>query len=276
MTEIFATGIRMGESPRWHDGRFWMCDWLAGEVLAFAADGTREVVARVDGLPFSIDWLPDGRLVATTPAGLVAGLVAGTADGSAARADLSPYGAEGRPFNEIVVDAAGSCWVDMPGSMPWEEPKPGIVAVVRPDGSWEQVADDVWFPNGMAIIDDRTLVVAESHADRLTAWTIDPSGSLTDRRVWARLGEGEAPDGISVDASGAIWYASVPQQHCVRVAEGGEVLETLSVDRGAFACMLGGEDGRTLHVVANRYGRQGASDGIVVTHRVEVPRAGRP
>ncbi len=254
----------MGESPRWHAGRFWMCDWMAGEVLAFDADGAREVVARVDGLPFSIDWLPDGRLVATTPAGLVAGT------------DLAPYGAEGQPFNEIVVDAAGNCWVDMPGSMPWEERKPGIVAVVRPDGSWEQVADDVWFPNGMAIVDDTTLVVAESHADRLTAWTLAPDGTLSDRRVWAALGEGEAPDGICVDESGAIWYASVPQQHCVRVAEGGEALETVPVDRGAFACVLGGEDGRTLHVVANNYGPGGASDGIVVTHRVDVPAAGRP
>jgi sugar lactone lactonase YvrE len=264
MTEIFATGIRMGESPRWHDGRFWMCDWLAGEVLAFSSAGEREVVARVEGLPFSIDWLPDGRLVATTPAGLLAG------------ADLSPYGAAGRPFNEIVVGADGCCWVDMPGSMPWEERKPGIVAVVRPDGSWEQVADDVWFPNGMAIIDDRTLVVAESHADRLTAWTIGAGGTLTDRRVWAQLGADEAPDGICVDASGALWYASVPQQHCVRVAEGGQVLETVSVDRGCFSCMLGGEDGRTLYVVANRYGPQGASDGVVLTQRVDVPRAGRP
>jgi sugar lactone lactonase YvrE len=264
MTEIFATGIQMGESPRWHDGRFWMCDWLAGEVLAFSADSEREVVARVEGLPFSIDWLPDGRLVATTPTGLVAG------------PELAAYGAEGRPFNEIVVDASGNCWVDMPGSMPWEERKPGIVAVVRPDGSWEQVADDVWFPNGMAVIDETTLVVAESHADRLTAWTITAAGTLTDRRVWAELGEDEAPDGICVDESGAIWYASVPQQHCVRVAEGGEVLETVSVDRGAFACMLGGDDGRTLHVVANSYGPQGASDGVVFTHRVSVARAGRP
>jgi sugar lactone lactonase YvrE len=264
MTTLFAGDLQMGESPRWHDGRFWMCDWLAGEVLAFDADGSREVVARVDGLPFSIAWLPDGRLVATTPVGLVAG------------PDLAPYGADGRPFNEIVVDAAGNCWVDMPGSMPWEERKPGIVAVVRPDGSWEQVAEDVWFPNGMVLVDETTLVVAESHADRLTAWTIDGSGSLTDRRVWATLGEGAAPDGICVDESGAIWYASVPQQHCVRVSEGGEVLETVPVDRGAFACALGGDDGRTLFIVANSYGAQGASDGVVFTHRVDVPRAGRP
>jgi sugar lactone lactonase YvrE len=262
MTTIFATGIQMGESPRWHDGRFWMCDWLAGEVLAFSESGAPEVVARVEGLPFSIDWLPDGRLVATTPRGVVAG------------PDLATYGAAGHPFNEIVVDAAGNCWVDMPGSMPWEESRPGIVAVVRPDGSWAQVADDVWFPNGMAIIDETTLVVAESHADRLTAWTIGADGSLSDRRVWAEIGE--APDGICVDADGAIWYATVPGQRCVRVAEGGEVLQVVEADRGCFACMLGGDDGRTLYVVANHYGPQGASDGIVLTQRVDVPHAGRP
>ena len=244
MTETFATGIQMGESPRWHDGRFWMCDWLAGEVLVFDAHGSREVVARVEGLPFSIDWLPDGRLVATTPGGVVVG------------PEQEPYGAIGQPFNEIVVDAAGRVWVDMPGSMPWEERKPGTVTVVLPDGSSRLVADDVWFPNGMVVLGDDTLVLAESHADRLTAWTITESGDLVDRRVWADLGPGSAPDGICADASGAIWYASVPGQCCKRVAEGGEVLETVSADRGCFACMLGGDDGRTLYIVANRLRRR--------------------
>jgi sugar lactone lactonase YvrE len=264
MTETFAAGIQMGESPRWHDGRFWMCDWIAGEVLVFDADGSREVVARVEGLPFSIDWLPDGRLVATTRGGVAAGL------------DLEPYGATGQPFNEIVVDGAGRAWVDMPGSMPWEQPKPGIVAVVLPDGSSRQVADDVWFPNGMVVLGDDTLVLAESHADRLTAWTITETGELIDRRVWADLGPGSAPDGICADAEGAIWYASVPGQRCSRVAEGGEVLDTVHADRGCFACMLGDDDGCTLFIVANRYTDGGASDGIVLTHPVAVPHAGRP
>ena len=264
MTEIFADGIQMGESPRWHDGRFWMCDWLAGEVLAFDADGSREVMARVDGLPFSIDWLPDGRLVVTTNAGVVAG------------PDLAPYGAGGQPFNEIVVDAAGRAWVDMPGSMPWEESRPGIVALVLPDGSSRQVADDVWFPNGLVVLGDDTLVLAESHADRLTAWTITATGELVDRRVWAELGPGAAPDGICADADGAIWYASVPGRRCSRVAEGGAVLATIDVDRGCFSCMLGGDDGRTLFIVANHYDGSGASDGVVLTQRVDVAHAGRP
>ena len=265
MTETFVTGIRMGESPRWHDGRFWMCDWLAGEILAFDADGTREVVARVEGLPFSIDWLPDGRLVATTPNGVVVGT------------DLAPYGATGQPFNEIVVDGAGRVWANMPGAPPGEVPKPGFVAVVSPDGSSRRVADDVWFPNGMVILGDDTLVLAESHADRLTAWTIDEAGDLVDRRVWAELAPGSAPDGICADADGAIWYASVPGQRCTRVAPGGEVLDTIEADRGCFACMLGGADGRTLFIVANRYGGgSAAADGIVMTHAVGAAHAGRP
>jgi sugar lactone lactonase YvrE len=254
----------MGESPRWHDGRFWMCDWLAGEVLVFDADRSSQVVARVKGLPFSIDWLPDGRLLITTP------------DGVVVNPTLEPYGATGQPFNEIAVDTAGRAWVDMPGSMPWEEPRPGIVAVVLPDGSSRRVDDDLWFPNGIVVLGDDTLVVAESHADRLTAWTITESGDLIDRRVWADLGPGSAPDGICSDAEGAIWYASVPGQRCRRVAPGGEVLDTVEADRGCFACMLGGDDGRTLYIVANHYGRRGASDGIVLVQPVGVPHAGRP
>jgi sugar lactone lactonase YvrE len=265
MTEIFATGIRMGESPRWHDGRFWMCDWLAGEVLAFDARGNREVVARVAGLPFSIDWMPDGELVATTPRGVAMG------------PDLTPYGAIGQPFNEIVVDNAGRVWVNMPGSRPGEESKPGFVAVVLADGSCRRAAEDVWFPNGMVILGEDTLVLAESHADRLTAWTIGDAGELVDRRIWADLEPGAAPDGICADAEGAIWYASVPKQRCTRVAEGGGVLENVEADRGCFACMLGGDDGRTLYIVANRYdGGSGASDGVVLTHAVDVAHAGRP
>jgi sugar lactone lactonase YvrE len=128
----------------------------------------------------------------------------------------------------------------------------------------------------MVVLGDDTLVVAESHADRLTAWTITEGGALVERRVWAELGSGSAPDGICADADGAIWYASVPGRRCVRVAEGGRVLDEIAVDRGCFSCMLGGEDGRTLFIVANQFGAAGASDGIVLTQRVDVPHAGRP
>lgn len=260
--EVFAAGLQMGESARWHEGRLWVCDWMAGEVVVFADDGSREVVARVDGLPFSIDWLADGRLVVTTAAGVVAG----------EPSDLTPYAVDALGCNEIVV-SGDRVYVDRPGSMPWEERLPGIVGLVTPDGAWREVADDVWFPNGMAVVDGgRTLVVAESHADRLTAFTIVPDGSLANRRVWADLGPGAAPDGICVDSSGAIWSASVPLAQCRRVAEGGEVLDVVEVGQPAFSCALGGDDGRTLYVVANDYSEQGGvGNGRVLTTRVAVP-----
>lgn len=265
MSEVFATGIGMGESPRWHDGRFWMCDWLAGEVLAFDSAGARETVARVDGLPFSIDWLADGRMLITTRDGVVVG------------PGLEPYGATGRAWNELVVDPGGRAYVNMPGSMPHEPSQPGVVGVVTPTGASRIVADDVWFPNGMAVVPDgSTLILAESHAQRLTAFTIADNGDLVDRRVWADLGSGTAPDGICVDHEGAVWYADVPNRRCVRVAEGGAVLQTVNADRGCFACMLGGDDGRTLFITANSWQDGQAGDGVVLTERVEVPHAGRP
>jgi sugar lactone lactonase YvrE len=146
-----------------------------------------------------------------------------------------------------------------------------------PDGSSRVVADDVWFPNGMAVTPDgATLILAESHAHRLTAFTITDGGDLIDRRVWADLEAGAAPDGICLDAEGAVWYADVPNRRCVRVAEGGRVLQTVSTDRGAFACMLGGDDGRTLYITANSWNAARAGDGVVLTERVDVPHAGRP
>jgi hypothetical protein len=263
MTEIFATGIQMGESPRWHDGRFWMCDWLAGEVLAFNADGDREVVARVIGLPFSIDWLPDGTLVMTTPNGVVIG------------EELAPYGATGQPFNEIVVDRAGRAWVNMPGAPPGQESKPGFVTVVLPDGSSHPVADDVWFPNGMAILDDDTLVLAESHADRLTAWTITDSGELVDRRVWAELGPGAAPDGICADtqapsgtpACPAAVHTGRPAARCWRTSR--------SIEGASPACSAATTAARstswpTATTAEQRIGWHRADQSV------DVPHAGRP
>jgi sugar lactone lactonase YvrE len=265
MSEVFATGISMGESPRWHDGRFWMCDWLAGEILVFESTGARETVARVKGLPFSIDWLPDGRMLVTTPSGVAVG------------PELEPYGASGRPWNELVVDPAGRAFVNMPGSMPNEASRPGVLGLVTPDGGYRIVAQDVWFPNGMAVTPDgSTLILAESHAHRLTAFTITPHGDLVGRRVWADLGPEAAPDGICLDADGAVWYADVPNRRCVRVTEGGVVLQTVTADRGCFACMLGGHDGRTLYITANSWSDGKAADGIVLTERVAVPHAGQP
>ena len=272
--DLFATGLALGESPRWHDGRLWVCDWVAGEVLSFDETGQRRVELTVDGLPFSIDWLPDRRAVLTS----VDGVVTAAEDGS-----LTPYGATGQAWNEIVVDSHGNIFVNAVGFdlMGGEAPRTGHVWVVLPDGASREVADDLWFPNGMAVsADGSTLVVAESYGHCLTGFDIDSDGNLTNRRVWADLGEA-APDGICLDAEGAAWYADVPHRRCVRVAEGGEVLEVAEADRGCFACMLGGEDDRTLYVVAASWGGtsgigEGERTGQVLTHRAPAPRGGRP
>ncbi len=278
MTEptVLASGLAMGESPRWHDDRLWVCDWVAGEVLTFDDDGNRKVVRTVPWLPFSIDWLPDGRLVVTSGSGRQ--VWREEPDGS-----LTPYGGLDRMWNEVVVDGRGNTFVNEIGfdMMAGAPPAAGTVAVVRSDGAMREVADDLWFPNGMAITpDDTTLIVAESYGNRLTAFDIGPDGDLGGRRVWAGLGDA-APDGICLDAEGAVWFADVPHRRCVRVREGGEVLQAVDVDRGCFACMLGGDDGRTLFIVATTWDQSamnvaGGRTGQILRIRVDVPHAGRP
>jgi sugar lactone lactonase YvrE len=232
------SGIAFGESPRWHEGRLWFSDWGAEELIAVDAEGSSEVILRVQSFPFCIDWLPDGRLLIVHSRDRL--LLRREPDGSlATHADL---GRLGEGWNEIVVDGRGNAYVNG-----------GTVALVTPDGSARQVADDIAFGNGMAVTpDNSTLIVAESYGKRLTAFDIGADGGLSNRRVWADLGDG-VPDGICLDAEGAAWYADVPNKRCVRVREGGEVLQTVAVDRGCFACMLGGSDGRTLFVVAREW-----------------------
>lgn len=244
--------LQFPESTRWRNGRVWLCNWLASEVLAVdPSDGGVEVMATVPvPIPFCIDWLPDGRLVATC--GMDRTLLAQADDGALEPyADLSGVVSKGA-INEIVVDTHGHSFVNDSGydMMAGEDPAPGSIVCVTPDGNARKVADDIHFGNGMAITPDgATLIVAESHAARLTAFTIAEDGSLGDRRLWASLGEGSAPDGICLAADGAVWYADVPNRHCVRVAEGGETLATVQVDRGCFSCALGDDD-RTLFIAA--------------------------
>lgn len=246
------TGLALGESPRWHADRLWVCDWVAQEIIAVDRHGRSEVIARVPTFPFCIDWLPDGRLLIV--AGGQARLLRMEPDGSlATHADLSSL--SDKPWNEIVVDGRGNTYLNNIGfDFPHGQVGPGIVALVSPDGAVRQVADGLMFPNGMAVTpDNSTLIVAESYASRLTAFDIAADGSLASRRAWADLGSA-APDGICLDAEGAIWYADVPNQRCVRVREGGEVVQTVELDRGGFACMLGGADKKTLFIVANAWG----------------------
>ena len=272
--DVLLDGVVFGESPRWHDGRLWFSDWGANQVIALTADGGHEVVATVDSFPMCIDFLPDGRLLVVDSARKR--LLRREPDGSLVdHADLSP--ASRTMWNDIVVDGRGNAYVNSIGfDFPAGEYAPGLIARVTPEGTVTRVADDLAFPNGMAISPDgTTLVVAESYANRLTAYDID--GGLRNRRVWADT-PGDHPDGICFDAEGAIWYADVGNRHCVRVREGGEVLATVGFDRGAFACVLSRGDDPRLFVVGQEWGGPEGSppSGRVWAFPAPAPGAGRP
>jgi len=274
--EVLMEGIVFGESPRWHDGQVWFSDWGANQVIALHADGGHEVMATVPSFPMCIEFLPDGRLlVVDSPQRR---LLRREPDGSLVE-HASLAGISLKPWNDIVVDEAGNAYVNSIGfDFPGEEFAPGLIVLVTPDGQVRQVADDLAFPNGMAISPDgTTLIVAESYANRLTGYDIGPDGSLSHRRVWADT-PGDHPDGICMDADGAAWYADVGNQHCVRVREGGTVLATVGLDRGAFACILSrGADPR-LFVVGQTWGAPGPAQpsGRVVAFPAPAPGAGRP
>ena len=272
------TGRGLLESPRWHGDRLYFSDWSAGEVLAVDLAGRSEVIARVRSLPLCTAWLPDGHLViVSSPDGR---LLRREPDGS-----LVTYADLGRPgWNDIVVDGRGHAYVNGAGFNPMagEEFRPGSVHLVTADGAVRQVADDIAFPNGMAVTaDNSTLIVADSYRHQLVGFDIGADGGLSGRRVWADLGDG-TPDGICTDAQDAVWYADVPNRRCVRVAAGGIVLQTVDLDRGGFACALGGPDGTTLFIVAAEWRGMTESEmvppgsGQVLTIDVEVPGAGWP
>jgi sugar lactone lactonase YvrE len=277
--QVLMTGLMIGESPRWHDGRLWFCHWGAHEIIAVDPDGNSEVVVRDPEIsPHSIEWLPDGRqlIVPANPA-YAGRLLRREPDGSLVdHTDLSglPSG-----FNEIVVDGRGNIYgngadfdfmaflegVQQDGEdaqkIPWRERAdfvPGFIALITPDGSVRQVADGIEFPNGMVVTPDNgTLIISESFAGKLTAFDISADGSLSNRRVWA---DGLGPDGICLDAEGAVW-TSTGANACARVREGGEVLNQIELDRGPFACMLGGPDRRTLFIMAAEWHPENPFDG---------------
>jgi sugar lactone lactonase YvrE len=263
------------ESPRWHEDRLVFSDWGAGEVIALDLDGTHEVITHIDAIPFCLDRLPGGRLL------IVAGseLLVRSQDGT-----LSTYAKLGavstKPWNDIVSDGRGNTYVNNIGfDFPDGEFAPGLIALVSPDGTARQVAEGLAFPNGMAVTpDNSTLIVAESYGGVLTGYDIAPDGDLANRRVWAEL-DGAAPDGICVDAEGAVWFAEVPGCRCVRVREGGKVLQTITSELGCFACMLGGPDGTTLFVTAASWPgamTPGTRTGQILCAEVSVPHAGWP
>jgi sugar lactone lactonase YvrE len=260
---LLLDGLSFGESLRWHQGRLWLADWGAQEIVAVDHEGQPEVMARVDfpAFPMCIDWLPDGRLLIV--AARDGRLLRQEPDGSlVTHADLSGLADRAHPWNEVVVDGRGNIYLNNQGfDFPGGRFRPGTIALLTPDGSARLVADGIAFPNGMAVTQDNTtLVVAESYGQKLTAFPIFADGSLGRPRVWADLGDG-VPDGICLDADGAIWYADVPNRQCVRVREGGRILQTIQLDRGCFSCALGGPNRTTLFMVATHWrGTEGMTD----------------
>ena len=278
------TGLVIGESPRWHEGRLWFANWGTEDILAVDLEGHAEIVAKgPSGLGWSIDWLPDGRLLVTGQR-----LMRREPDGSLVpHADLSGLGVD--RFNEIVVDGRGNIYVNGGTDFdPGEGNAPGIIALVTPDGSPRRVADGIAFPNGMVVTpDNSTLIIAESFARRLTAFDIADDGSLFNRRAWA---DGVGPDGICMDAGGAIWtdVGQFGDNLVGRVREGGEVLDQVQLDRACFACMLGGEDGKTMFMLAADWRMsdspadnivrltEGPPTGQLLTAPAPAPRVGWP
>jgi sugar lactone lactonase YvrE len=284
-TRILLDGLGMGESPRWHGGRLWFSNWGTDEIVAVDLKGNTEVMGRGGGgSGWAVNWLADGRMLVTGGE-----LVRVEPDGSRLRhADLSHISPHG--WSEITVDGRGNIYVnsinfdfaDFKDILASGEPA-GKIALVTPDGEAREVADGLAFPNGMVVTPDiATLIVAESFARRLTAFDIGADGGLSNRRLWADV----TGDGICIDAEGAVWTSEVGPDAggvCLRVAEGGEVLDRIELDRPCYACMLGGDDGRTLFmVVAKWFGPDRmdelvqARTGQILTARVAAPHAGWP
>jgi sugar lactone lactonase YvrE len=248
---VLLDGLGMPESPRWHDGRLWFSNWGTRQIVAVDLDGNSEVVGEgPDGLGWAANWLPDGRLLMTGPE-----LIRVEPDGSRVQhADLSHISQLG--WSEITVDGRGNVYVNTINfdfaefhSVLTSGRAPGKIALVTPDGEAHEVANELAFPNGMVVTpDNRTLVVAESFAARLTAFDIAGDGTLSNRRVWA---DEVGPDGICLDADGCIWASSANMVNdCARIREGGDVLERIDLGRPCFATMLGGPGRQTLFMLA--------------------------
>ena len=282
--EVLATGLCFGEGPRWHAGELWFSDMYGHAVKSVDLDGQVTVRVPVAGQSSGLGWLPDGDLVLVSMVDRQ--LLRWTGERLEQHADLS--GVATFHCNDMVVDASGRAYVgnfgfDLHAFVEARDPamiRSADLALVQPDGTVQCAATDLAFPNGTVITPDgSTLVVAETMGSRLTAFDIADDGTLSNRRVWAELPR-RRPDGICLDAEGAIWVANAAAAECVRVAEGGQIIDRIETDQPCFACMLGGPDGTTLfmltapssdpaEVVAVRGGR-------VLVSEAPVPHAGRP
>jgi sugar lactone lactonase YvrE len=290
VTQQLVNGGSFFECPRWHDGRWWVSDFHRHSVFAITPGGEQTTALVVDAQPAGLGWMPDGSLLVASM--IDRRLLRQRPDGTVEEhADLSAH-CPGN-LNDMTVDAVGRAYVgnfgyDVVGG---ETRRPTSVVRVDPDGSITTVADDLHFPNGAVISPDgRTYVVTETMASRITAFTVYADGGLSERREWARLAAPPAtaedavesgPDGCCLDAEGCIWVADAFQRKCLRLSEGGTVLDEITVEGlGLYACMLGGEDGRTLLLcAAPNFGtanRRNARDASLLVTQVDVPRAGLP
>jgi sugar lactone lactonase YvrE len=284
-----AGGLYFGEGPRWRDGRLWLSDFYAHAVKSVSEAGDVRVEVTLDDQPSGLGWSADGDLLVVAMRGRRL-LKRGRNGALAPFAELS--GVATYHCNDMTVDASGGAYVgnfgfDLdkellargPESVLADHPKAKL-ARVAPDGTVSVAAEDMSFPNGSVITPDgKTLIIAETLGLRLTAFDIGAAGALLNRRVFAPTGQ-VVPDGICLDASGAVWVSNALGPQCVRIAPGGEVLDVVHTSQNCFACMLGGEDGKTLFLLTAPTSlaamASAAANGKIETVRVESPHAGRP
>lgn len=290
-----ATGFSFLESPRWHDGRLWLSDFYTHRVLTVDADGHAQTVCEVPAQPSGLGWLPDGRLLVC--AMRERRVLRLEANGRlAVHADLSAIA--GGHVNDMVVDGQGRAYVgnfgfDRTGDAPLQTAR---LACMGPDGTARAVAEGLYFPNGSVVTPDgRTLIVAETMGNRLSAFDIAADDTLGPRRDWAVFGPVPtdlrlpavrdamvvAPDGLVLDAEGAVWLADARHRRVLRVAEGGRVLQAIGTgDIGVYACTLGGPARRTLYLCVAPDGVPGQAraltDAALWSVEVDVPGAGWP
>ena len=270
-TEVLLEGLKFPESPRWHDDKLWFVDMELGKVLTVDLNGEAETILERNTPVSGLGWLPDNRLLVVSMADNR--LLRLDSDGANVVADLNKFGTV--ICNDMVVDKKGRAYVgnfgfDYANGAPF---RPTKLVIVNPNGDARVVADNLAFPNGTVITpDDKTLIIAETFAARLTAFDVIDDGSLTNRRVWANL-KSLAPDGICLDAEGGVWAAAPGSGRVIRALEGGEITHVVKVENDAYACMLGGPDRKTLFVATSKHTRDA---GRIEFVEVEIPGTGLP